>query len=58
MERVRFTSPAIAKEMERVYGNSAEVIKIKMRHEKEINGYVKKFEEAHKKTAKSKLSFR
>ncbi len=53
-----FSSPAIAKEMRKIYGSSTRVVQIDMRHEEEVRKYVMKIEEAHKKAAKSKLTFR
>jgi len=53
-----FTSPAIAKEMARIYGDSTKVVKIEMRHEQEVKNYVMKIEKAHKKAAGSKLNFK
>lgn len=58
MKNSTFSSPAIAKEMKRIYGSSAKEVKIKMLHEEEVNNYVTKIEEAHIKAAKSKLCFR
>jgi hypothetical protein len=58
MKRTTFSSPAIAKAMERVYGNSTKVVKIEMQHAEEVKKYVMEIEEAHKKAANSKLAFR
>jgi len=52
-----FSSPVIAKEMKKIYGSNAKVVKIDMRHENEVRKYVTKIEEAHKKAAQSKLTF-
>jgi len=57
MEQSIFSSPAIAKEMKRIYGTSTKVVKIDMHHEEEVRKYVMKIEEAHKKAAESKLTF-
>ena len=57
MEQFIFSSPAIAKEMKKIYGSSAKVIKIDMCHEDEVRKYVTKIEKAHKKAAESKLTF-
>lgn len=56
MERT-FSSPAIAKELQRKYGGSTRIVKIQMRHEGTVRRYIVGIEEAHKKAAKSKLSF-
>ena len=52
-----YSSPAIAKEMMRVYGNQTKVIKVEMLHKDAIKNYVMKIEEAHQKAAHSKLKF-
>lgn len=57
VDRITFSSPAIAKEMKRVYGSRAEEVKIEMRHEKEVKKYVMKIEEAHRRAADSELTF-
>lgn len=57
MEHTIFSSPAIAKEMKRIYGNKTKVVKIDMCHEEEVKKYVMKIEEAHKKAAESELTF-
>jgi len=55
MAENNFSSPAIAKELQKRYGNKTKVVKISMRHEEEVKNFVMKIEEAHKKAAKSKL---
>lgn len=57
MEEAAFSSPPIAEEIKRVYGDSAKVIKINMRHEEEVRKYVMNIEEARKKAATSRLHF-
>ncbi len=52
-----FSSPVIAKEMERIYGGKTEVIRMEIRHEEEVDSYVAEIEEAHNKAADSKLTF-
>ena len=52
-----YSSPALAKEMERIYGSDTKVFKVQMQHEGEIKKYLMKTEEAHKRAAKSKLRF-
>jgi hypothetical protein len=52
----QFSSPALAKEMERIFGHKTE-IKIQMKHEAEIKKYLVQTEDAYKKAAKSKLHF-
>lgn len=51
-----FSSPALTREMEKIYGQKAE-IPIKMCHENEIKKFLAQTEDAHKKAAKSKLHF-
>ena len=55
-ERI-YSSPAIAKEMKRLYGSDTKVVTIEMRHKKAVKDYVMKIEEAHKRAAKSTLRF-
>ena len=50
-------SPAIAKEMLRVYGDKCKVIKVEMLYEEEVRKYVMGIEDAHKKAAHSTLHF-
>lgn len=57
MERVTFKSPAIAKAMEKAYGNAAKTVRIQMRHERDVRNYVKRIEDGHKKAASSHLHF-
>jgi hypothetical protein len=56
-ELITFSSPTIAKKLVAVYGSNAKKVKIKMLHEKEVWDYVMSIEEAHKKAAKSKITF-
>ncbi|MBC8274232.1 MAG: hypothetical protein H8E40_04605 [Chloroflexi bacterium] len=57
MAQRTYSSPAIAREMKRTYGNSTKVVTIEMRHKEAVVNYVMKIEEAHKKAADSKLRF-
>jgi len=50
-------SSVIARQMERLYGDSAKVVKIEMLHEEEINKYITKVEQAHTEATKSALVF-
>jgi hypothetical protein len=52
-----YSSPALIKEMENIFGEEAKVIKIQMKHEKEIKKYLQASEFAFKKAASSKLKF-
>jgi hypothetical protein len=51
-----YSSPSLAKEMERIYGKKSE-IKIQMRHENEVKKFLIQTDQAYKKAAKSKLHF-
>jgi hypothetical protein len=53
----KFSSPALAREMELIYGKESHVIQIQMKHEDEVKRYLAKTEKAYKKAAKSKLHF-
>lgn len=54
----KFSSPAIAREMKRIYGTRAKDVKIDQRDIEPVIKYVMKIEEGHKKAASSKLQFR
>lgn len=58
MSRITYTSPAIAKAVERLYGNKTEHVAIEMRHEQAIKRYVMEIETARKKPAVSRSKFR
>ncbi len=48
----------LAAEMRRIVGkNNTKIIKVKMKYEDELIDWLKKSEEAYKKTANSKLHF-
>lgn len=57
MEQAAFSSPVIAKKMQRVFGSNTQVVKIEMRHEDDVKKYVMRIEEGRNKPAKSKLPF-
>ncbi len=57
MEKM-YSSPSIAKEVQRVYGDKAKVVDVPMRHEQTVRRFVTKIEQAHKDAAKSKLVFK
>jgi hypothetical protein len=57
MKHATFSSPAIAKEIKRLYGDQAKMVQVELHHEEAVRTYVMKIEEAHKKAAKSKLRF-
>ncbi len=58
MSRITFTSPVIAKAVERIKGKKTEHIAIEMRHEKAIKKYVMEIETARNKPSVSKIKFR
>jgi hypothetical protein len=53
----KFSSPGIARELQRKYGEKTEVVKIQMLHEGAVRKYIMGIEDAHKKAAKSKIVF-
>jgi hypothetical protein len=53
-----FSSPALAKEIQRIYGTKVKIVKIPLRHARTVNNYVMKIENGHKKAADSKINFR
>lgn len=53
-----YSSPALAKEMESIYGqHQTEIITVTMQHEEEIKKYLMLTEDAKKKAAESTLLF-
>ena len=56
MERT-FSSPDIAKELKKKYGNDTREVKITLYHGRAVNKFIQGIEEAHKKAKKSKLVF-
>ena len=44
MEQAAFSSPVIAKKMQRVFGSNTQVVKIEMRHEDDVKKYVMRIE--------------
>ncbi|GMT40102.1 MAG: hypothetical protein IEMM0001_0837 [bacterium] len=53
----KFTSPKIAEEMKKKFGDQAETVTVTMKYRRQVGAFVKKIEKAHKKAGKSKLSF-
>lgn len=53
----KFTSPKIADEMKKKFGDKAETVTVTMKYRKEVGAFVRKIEKAHKKAGKSKLFF-
>ena len=52
-----FDHAALAKKMVSKFGTSQESVKVDMRYSKEVQTFVCKVEDAHKKAAESKLVF-
>jgi hypothetical protein len=52
-----FGNTDLARKMASQFGKSSESIKVEMRYAKEVQTFIRKVEEAHKKAAKSKLVF-
>jgi hypothetical protein len=55
--QTKFASPAIAKEMEKVFGAETKTFSLKLQHKKPVGDFVRKIEKAHKNAAKSSLVF-
>lgn len=53
-----YTSPKIATELARAFGNSAKTVKVDIKHQEVVREFVKKIEVAHKQAEASKLVFR
>lgn len=53
-----FSSPAIARKMQIVYGSKAKVLKINIMHREDVKRYVNKIEEAHKQAANCEIAFK
>jgi hypothetical protein len=54
---VNFSSPEIAKEMEKAFGSEAKTVSVKIMHKQAVGNFVRKIEKAHKNTFKSTLVF-
>lgn len=55
---VTYSSPKIAKELSKQFGNAAQTVKVDMKYTKEVGHFINKVESAQRKTVGSKLSFR
>ncbi|MHB8084401.1 MAG: hypothetical protein ACYDHZ_01055 [Dehalococcoidia bacterium] len=58
MSKAKYSSPAIVRDMERIYGSKAKTVKIDQLPSEPVKKFVLKIEEGHKRAAKSKLIFR
>ena len=56
-EQAKFTSPRIAKEIKKKFAEQTEIISIDMKYKRNIGRFIRKIERAHKRAAKSTLSF-
>ena len=56
-KQARFSSPKIAKEIKKKFGEQTESISINMKYKRNIGRFIRKIERAHKKAEKSTLSF-
>lgn len=52
-----FGNADLAKKVASRFGKGQKSVKVKMQYAKEVQRFIRKVEEAHKKAAKSKLSF-
>ena len=55
---VTYSSPKIAKELGKQFGNAAQTVKVDMKYTKEIGHFINKVESAQRKTAGSQLAFK
>lgn len=53
-----FGSPALAKAAEKAFGRKAKTFTVAIKHQRAVNRFVQKIEEAHKRAAKSELKFK
>ena len=57
MEQTKFSSPKIAKEIQKKFGNDVQSFSGKVQYARDFERFIKKMDNAHKKTAKSTLHF-
>ena len=55
---ITYSSPKIAKELGRQFGNAAKTVKVDMQYTKEIGSFINKVESAQRKTVGSQLAFK
>ncbi len=53
-----YSSPKIARELGKRFGDQSKTVKVKMKFTKEIGRFVQNVNAAHRRTAKSKLVFK
>ena len=56
-KQATFGNADLAKKMASRFGTSQESVQVEMRYAKEVQLFIRKVEEAHKKAAESKLVF-
>ncbi len=52
-----FSSPDVAREMAKLFGNRVKKVKIDMKYTRPVRSFVGKIEKAHKRAAKGDLTF-
>jgi hypothetical protein len=57
-QKTTFSSPAIARELKRVYGDQARTVRVEEKPQRDIHKLMRQIDIAHKKTAESKLIFK
>ncbi len=53
-----FTSPKIAIEMEKVFGNDAKKVKVDIKFRREVGNFILKVDRVHNEARKSKQTFK
>ena len=54
----KYTSPKIASEMEKLFGNSAKDVNVAMKFRREVGQFILKVDRAHDQAKKSKQTFK
>ena len=57
MPEPQFTSPVIAKKMQKKFGKTTTTVSVDMKYRRDVGNFVRQIEKAHKQAAKSKLKF-
>jgi hypothetical protein len=52
-----FSSPRLAKDVVKIFGNDTQTVEVRMRSDKDVSQFIRKIENAYKKTSKSRLIF-
>lgn len=53
----KFSSPKIAEEIKKKFGDDVKTVSVKMKYTREIGRFIKKIDKAHQRTAQSTLHF-